>query len=314
MRMIGLNRWWTLRSVTARASGFTIVELLVSISLLAVLVALVLPAVQSAREAARRTQCQSQLKQFGLAIHQYEAVYRCVPQHLQFGGNKSVFVSMLPYLGEGALFEKFDRVHLRLGIGRLRPAIYTCPSDPDCSAWLYRTSYVANRGHSFLRYGTRNGVFVDRFRPVRLLEITDGLSSTAGISECIGPSSWKSFLYETPVRYTDESQLESLIVACRDIAASRPPSRMRMGEGMRMGAGWSNDEECIYDHTLYPNDVSCSNDWNYQEGIMSAGSFHPSGVQLLLMDGHVRFVSSGIDLDVWRNLGDRNGGVGVQEF
>lgn len=308
MRMIGLNRWWTLRGVTARASGFTVIELLVSISILSVLVALLLPAVQSTREAARRTQCQSQLKQFGLAIHQYEAVYRCVPHHSLTGANESAFVSMLPYLEVGALLEQFNQIPLRMGLGQHRPDMYTCPSDPDCSAWPYRTSYVANRGHSFLRFRTGNGIFINRTYSVSFSEITDGLSSTAGISECIGPSSWKSFLYETPARYTDESQLESLIVACRNTAAMRLPGRMRMG------MGWSDVEGCIYDHTLYPNDVSCSNERNDQQGILSAGSFHPGGVQLLLMDGHVKFVNSGVNLDVWRSLGDRNGGVSVQEF
>ncbi len=215
---------------------------------------------------------------------------------------------MLPYLEQGVLLDKFNQIPLRRGIQLHRPAIYTCPSDPDNSAWPVRTSYVANRGHSFLRFKTGNGVFVNRSRSVTFSEITDGLSSTAAISECIGPSSWKSFLYETPVQYTDPGQLETLIVACRNTAASRPSSLMRMG------ASWSDVEGCIYDHTLYPNDVSCKNGRNDQQGLLSAGSFHPGGVPLLLMDGHVRFVSSGIDLDVWRNLGDRHGGQSVPEF
>ena len=90
----------------ARRAGFTLIELLVVIAIIAILVSLLLPAVQQAREAARKSQCQNNLKQLGLAMHNYHS------QHGVFAGcgvgadnNLSAFPALLPYLDEGALWE-----------------------------------------------------------------------------------------------------------------------------------------------------------------------------------------------------------------
>jgi prepilin-type N-terminal cleavage/methylation domain-containing protein len=98
--------------MSRRTSGFTLVELLVVIAIIGILVALLLPAVQSARESARRTQCSNNLKQIGLAIHNFEDKFqRLPPTHINTSSNTrglTIFVVLLPYLEQEALFTQFD--------------------------------------------------------------------------------------------------------------------------------------------------------------------------------------------------------------
>lgn len=286
-------------------TGFTVIELLVALSVIGLLLALLLPAVQASREAARRTQCTSQMRQIGVAIHNYESVYRCVP--LNSLSPHSFLVSILPQIEQGDLLRKYEPFPFYGGLGSDRPSLYECPSDTDLDAYPGRTSYVGNFGHGFLRHGF-NGTIGNGSR-LAFREITDGLSNTAFISEAMGPSSWKSRMYETPAYYQDPSQLELLIVACRAAAENRTRALGIVG-----GTWIEGITGCLYTHTLFPNDVSCSNNWNPQSGIMSSGSFHPGGVNLLLCDGHVRFIPSGIDLFVWRGIGDRHSGEPSGQF
>ena len=104
-------------SLIRRRSGFTLIELLVVIAIIGVLIALLLPAVQQAREAARRTQCVSNLKQLGLAFHNYNDTFRCFPysgSHYRcdvtfgLGGGFSQFGFMLPFLEQGLLFDALN--------------------------------------------------------------------------------------------------------------------------------------------------------------------------------------------------------------
>ncbi len=94
---------------SSRSRGFTLVELLVVIAIIGILIALLLPAVQAAREAAKRMQCMNHLKQWGLALHNYHDAYKTFPQGSWGTGNRLAFqVMLLPYLEQGALYEQFD--------------------------------------------------------------------------------------------------------------------------------------------------------------------------------------------------------------
>ena len=143
-----------------RRPGFTLIELLVVIAIIAVLIALLLPAVQQAREAARRTQCKNNLKQLGLALHNYHDVYGAfvyrkggsaapLANPARFDGNyerRSGMVALLPYLDQIAVFQKIDQGDPAAApnpippggpapwfgwVGwRLRSQVLRCPSDP----------------------------------------------------------------------------------------------------------------------------------------------------------------------------------------
>ena len=151
-------RSWVRRTESGKRSGFTLVELLVVIAIIGVLVALLLPAVQAAREAARRAQCSNNLKQIGLAMLNYEDTYKCLPPGRVGcdgdGSNQcngynsgagtlgwSGFVSTLPFLEQSALFNKIDYAPVPWGVTggwdnatnmevvSARPKFIVCPSD-----------------------------------------------------------------------------------------------------------------------------------------------------------------------------------------
>ena len=120
--------------------GFTLIELLVVIAIIAVLIALLLPAVQQAREAARRSQCKNNVKQLGLALHNYHDTFNIFPLNNSFGApaltNRSGFVGMLPYLDQRPMYNQMNMLVSGLVAPNLvftqtpLPAL-SCPSDPD---------------------------------------------------------------------------------------------------------------------------------------------------------------------------------------
>ena len=164
-----------------RRRGFTLIELLVVIAIIAILIALLLPAVQQAREAARRSQCKNNLKQIGLAIHNYHDVSRSFPFSWMLGNdfNASVWgVMILPYLDQAPLYNRWDSsvpawdtaatvfgfpaspVQGNLAVIRTPLAVYKCPSTPLANVHNYdysgagfpitftaaRSDYIATSG------------------------------------------------------------------------------------------------------------------------------------------------------------------------
>ncbi len=130
--------------------AFSLIELLVVIAIVAMLIALLLPAVQQAREAARRTQCRNNLKQLGLAFHNYDQTYQYLPPNM----NASFPVAIAPYTDQPELFDAFDHHHdafslLNEPLGQRTLSLYACPSD-DASysriqpGNLVASSYIGN--------------------------------------------------------------------------------------------------------------------------------------------------------------------------
>jgi prepilin-type N-terminal cleavage/methylation domain-containing protein len=173
-----------------RPRGFTLIELLVVIAIIAVLVALLLPAVQAAREAARRSSCSNNLKQLGLAIHNYEASFQCIPSASLYpcpainpltgsqqcwGYGVSPLVALLPYIEQGAISSNYN---VQMGVFgsyppsttgpitwwanttvfNLQVAVFLCPSDNKMLRQPV-TNYVANIGGPFVLNGY-SGPFV----------------------------------------------------------------------------------------------------------------------------------------------------------
>ncbi|WP_437185964.1 DUF1559 domain-containing protein [Planctomicrobium sp. SH668] len=325
----------SITKVGSRKAAFTLIELLVVIAIIAVLIALLLPAVQQAREAARRSQCKNNLKQIGLAIHNYESSHTVFPPgRCGFPMVFSVQAHILPYLESASLYNLIDfNIRPRFTepptnpddqnekAARVKIPLYLCPSDfGQVSGMVFGpTNYVANTGSgspptaNFIRSG--NGVMYDA-SSVRFRDVTDGLSNTVAFSEhTLGPGSVipaAGVIPGNPADYVLEltGATPTTDEACIATASSGVWSGNR-------GAKWMNGHfgDTLYNHHYGPNSkqFDCGNG-SHNYGLTAARSRHTGGVNLLMCDGAVRFVGDSVSIQIWKAIATRNGGEIVGEF
>ncbi len=197
--------------------AFTLVELLVVIAIIGILIALLLPAVQAAREAARRIQCAGNFKQVGLALHNYHGSHNKFPPGVSWDWSESYFgwswsVYILPYLEQDVLNNAIDFNSTQywsagsLEVGAYPIGVYNCPSDPKAGGWTewgsgfnqgpnavddFRTTNLCGVADSHLwgrdaaRGENCNGVFFAK-ATIKISDITDGTSSTLCVGEVTG--------------------------------------------------------------------------------------------------------------------------------
>ena len=332
----------------ARSSaGFTLIELLAVLGVISILMGLLLPAVQQAREASRRARCQNNLRQIGLAIHNYHQDFDCFPVALlndvrgsNYKGFHSPQVRMLPYFDGRTLYDAIN-----FAIGTFPPdapspkgmpaslrtlnrtvfetgvALFLCPSD----AGAFEDSGNNYRGNTGVGpYGATmaetpdsgNGLFPE-LSQINAARVPDGLSHSAAFSERLRGSGAASGLdpdrdlfQSRPglrVRRADDS-----LLACR-IAARTAPGAWLGGAGYADSGRWwfwTGRERTLYNHTQTPNGrhPDCAHGIVVPAvGMIGARSEHPGGVNLLMGDGSLRFVQETISPTVWRGLGTRNG-------
>ncbi len=316
--------------------GFTLIELLVVIAIIAILVALLLPAVQQAREAARRTQCKSHLKQIGIALHNYHDVSRSFPPFfisrtgnpsrigdVDKGANWLVF--LLPYVDQAPLYNtwNFD-IPANQNPGRSAElSIYKCPTDPQsdgvhCSyaggGWA-RGNYGMNVSPCDHGVGsatnTLGGIGGANY-VVRMRDIIDGTSSTVAVDEL------RAGLNDRDLRGSWAMPGLSAGTAAMFNDASAPNSREPNSDDMEncLVSGFAGNAS---------QGMGCFDSTN--TGQMTARSLHTGGLQLLMVDGSVRFVSENIDFKrnttgcgsvqdrgVWQAIHTRNGSEVVGEW
>jgi prepilin-type N-terminal cleavage/methylation domain-containing protein/prepilin-type processing-associated H-X9-DG protein len=314
--------------------GFTLIEVLVVVGVLVLLIALLLPAAQGAREAARRLQCQSHLKQIGLAVANYETTLGVLPFGVGGGGPPgreprwSAQSQILPYLEQRSLFNALnftgvpwlhDPVYSAANRTALTTAVsaYLCPSDPDAIEeleGLAHINYRANAGTQpwnlswedpqLGRIGRNTGAFWYQ-SAVRTSMMRDGTTMTALFSErCLGDSSASDPLADYLL--TAES-----VQAC---SAADVWSTPRFADPYGWsGERWADGNALYtrYHHILPPQSMSCLLGGNQDYGspvVVTATSRHPGGVNLLTADGSVRFVKQSIAPNVWSALGTISGG------
>lgn len=320
-----------------RRPAFTLVELLVVIAIIGILVALLLPAVQAAREAARRSQCKNNLKQLGLAVQNFAGARKRLPAGSQGtigGGDPDPYFSphaqVLPYFEEGAIHDQFDFDDTTWStnnyyIGAAQPTVLLCPTDPfrGKGADMGWTNYHANAG-SWVRWAHRwDGVFgpdqpvegYDALEPLEWRHIIDGLSKTAMFAEVINGYGDNATNSAERGRLVDCFEFGG--APSGDIYAMRSAFEAKdwktaaipwgadwrwRGYPWHEGTVWRN----WYNHLMPPNAV-CWRPGSWWTLVSPATSEHSGGVNVCMCDGSVRFVTDGVEPDIWTAAGTRAG-------
>ncbi len=323
--------------------GFTLVELLVVIAIIGILIALLLPAVQAARAAARRMSCTNNLKQIGLALHNHELTHKCFPSAIEDKVTEaypsvsprmyrwSALAKLTPYLEQSTIYNQLDleiplycppsfppsQVHPD-NVDPVASMVTTflCPSDSGRRVydWAGPTNYCASYGS-----GTGNGTYVDADgvfyvdSNTKPADITDGLSNTVAFAETLTGSGQPGGTLADAIAQGRQKEVMVRLMAtpiseAACIDSSRPTSNLR-GAVWADGLAWSSG----YNHWRGPN--SPTPDCCSFLGVWKAArSRHPGGANVLLCDGSVRFASETITMPTWRGLGSRGGGEVLEPF
>ncbi len=315
--------------MSKQRTAFTLVELLVVIAIIGVLVSLLLPAVQAAREAARRIQCSNNLKQIALGMHNYHTAYNSLPAGAYSCCWGTWLVAALPYVEQQSLSDLYDAKgkydtpdsSFRYGASRNFPvtskrlAVYSCPSDTKSSHWdVTSHNYVGNFGNTgfvvdgqdvkqgavknlnSVLYGgapfTISGWIGVEAQHQSFNEMQDGLSNTLMFSEVItgkGAEDLRGF---------------SWWGYAAGFTTYLPPNASQ--PDVMQSAGY-----CV---NQAPNPPCTGPHSQSQPMMQAARSYHSGGVLAARCDGGIQFMSNNVTMNVWRAISTTQGGEIIGEF
>jgi prepilin-type N-terminal cleavage/methylation domain-containing protein/prepilin-type processing-associated H-X9-DG protein len=308
-----------------RRCGFTLVELLVVIAIIGILVALLLPAIQAARESAKRMQCQNHLRQWGVAMHNMHSAVGALPVGAQSNPRRVWVVLVWPYVEQGSTYVDFDQtrhfyeppntiIKTEEGIYARTAPIYYCPSDRPGALWKgdnywrARGNFVINWGNLSVPYNPMDSVqdpdlgiapfgyedFRSRDQPrtTNFKDFSDGTSKTMLISEIIMAADDLDFDIRGDMLNDDRP--------CNQYMTLNTPN-----------TGIDVSPYC--NSFVYPENPPCTSAGS-RYAHKAARSRHPGGVHVLFGDGHLQFISDSVSLTVWRALGTMNGSEAIGEY
>jgi prepilin-type processing-associated H-X9-DG protein len=299
---------------------------------------MLLPAIQKVREAAARSKCQNNMKQLGIALHNYESIAHSYPPGGQYPPGVisndvySVQARLLPLLEQGNLYAQINLSAVpatQLNVIRQRIAVYMCPSeikdqerDQGGGKITYPLNYAANLGTWFIwdpvsGQGGDGALAVNQV--TRPADITDGLSNTIGFAEV---KAYQSYVRNTSTPAT----LNAAFPPDAATVAAMAASGQYRGEIGHTEWTDSPSHQSAVSFVFAPNtrvafttagttvdidlltQVEGSHPSKPTYSVVTSRSYHSQGVNVLMMDGSVRFVRSSVSLAAWRAAGTRNGG------
>jgi prepilin-type N-terminal cleavage/methylation domain-containing protein/prepilin-type processing-associated H-X9-DG protein len=343
MRKAFLVQRQTISRASEVKSGFTLVELLVVIAIIGILVGLLLPAVQAAREAARRMSCQNNMKQIGLAIHNYESATQQLPaawlKPNASGDGWSAQAALLPYIEAIGLASAIDYGAgyglatlwvdgVEIPVSSFRVPTYLCPSETNDIQRLgtngpehYPLNYGVNAGTWFVYDPNDNtageGMFTTG-HATRFRDCLDGLSNTLAVAEL---KAWNPYFRDLGTAGDMPMPVDPDEICVLGGSFKADTGHTEWVDGRAHQTGFTTTFSpnrkvlCTQSGIVYDVDFT-----NFREGRTSTAtpapktyaavtsrSYHTGGVNVTMLDGSVQFITDSIDLELWQALSTRKG-------